>query len=132
MEQETKKTNKHMDDLHFEHKVWTRQLEFSKDEIAFFKERAGEISQRYTDLDVLKKLEHFQNQFIIQHNEIDEFLHVIHLHEDSFVAEVEKNPVAVDHRLFHDHGDERKRFEMFVKLYGELKVEFMNYLRQWM
>jgi hypothetical protein len=132
MEQEMKKTQKHMDDLHFEHKVWTRQLEFSKDEIMFFKERAGEISQRYTDKEVLKRLEHFQNQFIIQENEIDEFLHVIRLHEDSFVKEVEKNSVAIDHRFFNDHGDERDRFDMFVKLYGELKTEFMNYLRKWM
>ena len=132
MEQELKKSQKHMDDLHFEHKVWTRQLEFSKDEIEFFKERAGEISQHYTDKEVLIKLEHFQNQFIIQENEIDEFLHVIRLHEDSFVAEVEKNPVAIDHRFFNDHSDERDRFDMFVKLYTELKNEFMNYLRKWM
>lgn len=132
MEKEMKKTQKHMDDLHFEHTVWTRQLEFSRGEIEFFKERAGEISQRYTDKDVLKRLEHFQNQFIIQHNEIDEFLHLIRLHEDSFVGEVEKNPVAVDHRLFNDHGDERERFDTFVKLYGELKSDFMTYLRRWM
>lgn len=81
---------------------------------------------------MLKKLEHFQNQFIIQRNEIDEFLHAIGLHEDSFVQEVEKNPVAVDHRLFNDHTDERDRFDMFVKLYGELKTDFMDYLRKWM
>lgn len=132
MEKVKKGAKKHMDDLHFEHKVWTRQLEFSKDEIQFFKDRAGEISQRYTDKDVLKRLEYFQNQFIIQRNEIDEFLHAIRIHEDSFKVEVDKNPVAVDHRLFNDHGDERDRFDMFVKLYSELKTDFMTYLRRWM
>ena len=132
MEKDLKREKKHMDDLHFEHIVWTRQLEFSKDEIQFFKERAGEISQRYTDKDVLKRLEYFQNQFIIQRNEIDEFLHAIRIHEDSFVDEVAKNPVAVDRRLFNDHADERDRFDIFVKLYGELKTDFMTYLRRWM
>ena len=132
IEKEKTAPRKHMDDLHFEHKVWTRQLEFSKEEIDFFKDRAGEISQRYTDKDVLVKLEQFQNRFIIQRNEIDEFLHVIRLHEDAFVDDVKDNPVASDHRLFKDHGDERDRFDVFVKLYTELKKEFMEYLRKWM
>lgn len=132
MEKTLKPKRKHMDDLHFEHKVWTRQLEFSKDELEIFKNRAGEISQRYTDQDILKRLEYFQNQFIIQRNEIDEFLHVIGEEEREFERSATDNPTAVDHRLFDDHVAERERYETFVKLYSELKQDFMGYLRKWM
>lgn len=128
----TKQAKKHIDDLHFEHEVWSNQLEFCKDEIEFFKKRLGEVSVRYTDKDILKRLEHFQNQFIIQRDEIDRFLHDIHVHEDALANEAKENPVASDHRLMNDHAVERERFEIFNKLYLELKSEYFDYLRKWM
>lgn len=126
------KTRKHIDDLHFEHKVWKNQLNFCKDEIEFFKNRLGEISQRYTDKDILKRLEHFQNQFIIQRDEIDRFLHDINVHEDHLAHEAKEHPVATDHILFKDHPDERDRFDTFNDLYAELKKDYITYLRRWM
>ncbi|NNC82348.1 MAG: hypothetical protein HKN79_02125 [Flavobacteriales bacterium] len=126
------KTKKHIDDLHFEHKVWKNQLEFCKGEIEFFKNRLEEISQRYTDTDILKQLEQFQNQFIIQRDEIDRFLHDINVHEDALAKEAMDHPVATDRVLLNDHPAERDRFETFNKLYSELKSEYMDYLRKWM
>ncbi|NND93971.1 MAG: hypothetical protein HKN45_03845 [Flavobacteriales bacterium] len=126
------KERKHIDDLHFEHNVWKNQLNFCKDELEFFKRRLEEISQRYTDEDILKRLEHFQNQFIIQRDEIDRFLHDINVHEDHLAKEAMENPVATDHLLMHDHPAERERFDTFNDLYSELKKEYMTYLRRWM
>ena len=126
------KTKKHIDDLHFEHKVWKNQLEFCKGELEFFKHRLEEISQRYTDKDILKRLEHFQNQFIIQRDEIDRFLHDINVHEDALAKEAIEHPVATDHILMKDHPNERERFDTFNQLYAELKNDYINYLRKWM
>jgi len=121
-----------MDDLHFEHMVWKRQLEFSKEELEFFKRRLQEVSVRYSDSDIKKQVEHFQNQFIIQRDEIDRFLHDITIHEDALAREAKEHPIAVDHRLLNDHPKERDRFETFQKLYSELKKQYMDYLRKYM
>ena len=132
MKGEAKKRKLHMDDLHFEHMVWKRQLEFSKEELEFFKRRLQEVSVRYSDSDIKKQVEHFQNQFIIQRDEIDRFLHDITIHEDALAREAKEHPIAVDHRLLNDHPKERDRFETFQKLYSELKKEYMDYLRKYM
>jgi hypothetical protein len=46
--------------------------------------------------------------------------------------EAQKNLTAVEHRFFGDHGGLRDRMETFVKLYNELKNEYMRYLSKYM
>ena len=61
-------------DLFFEHKQWRRELFFWEDEIKSFKNRLSELVVRWTDKKMLAKLEHYQNQFIIQENIINKLL----------------------------------------------------------
>ncbi|MFT4568448.1 MAG: hypothetical protein ACI9FN_003417 [Saprospiraceae bacterium] len=76
-----KKKAIYIDDLHFEHKLWKSQLEFQRDELKVFTHRLEEVVVRWTDKDVLSKVEHFQNVFI-RHNEvIDTLIHDINEHE---------------------------------------------------
>lgn len=130
--QKTKEKPKHIDSLHFEHEVWNKRMEFYKIELEFFTKRLEEVVQRYTDKEVLKGIEHFQNQFIIQRDVIDRFLHDVNELEQGLIDEVKRNPVAVDHRLLKDHPEERDRYKTFIKLYDELKHEFLDFLRKWM
>lgn len=125
-----KKQTKKIDELHFEHKVWMNQFEFCKGELAFFNERLEEIARKNTSTEVMKEVGHFQNQFVIQRNEIDIFMHNIILHEDALVKEVKDNPVATDKRQMNDHPEERDRFDTFNKLYFDMKKEFMEFLRK--
>lgn len=129
---ETKEKPKHIETLHFEHEVWRKRMEFYTIELQFFTERLEEVVSRYTNKEVLKGIEHFQNQFIIQRDLIDRFTHDIKMHEEALVKEVNSNPVAVDHRLLEDHPEERDRYNTFIKLYDELKNEFFDFLRKWM
>lgn len=128
----TKEPQKHLDVLHFEHETWGKQLDFYKDELNSFKNRLGEISERYTDSEVLAQLEHFQNQFILQQEVIDTLNHEINVHEDTIMGEAKENMTAVNRRLFDDHGDLRDKMETFVKLYNELKNKYMRYLSKYM
>ena len=123
---------KHLEDLHFEHLAWVRQFDFCKGELEFYKERLGEVTQRNTDKDILREVEHFQNQFTVQRDVIDRFLHTINLHEDALEQDASEQPVASDHRLHHDHAAEREQFETFERLYTELRKDFMEHLRRWM
>jgi len=129
---ENKEKPKHIEALHFEHEVWKKRMEFYKIELKFFTERLEEIVSRYTDQEVLKGIEHFQNQFILQRDVLDVFVHDIKMHEQELVDEVNSNPVAVDHRLLEDHPEKRAGYMTFIKLYDELKLEFMDFLSKWM
>ena len=128
----TKVRKEHMDVLHFEHERWTKQLSFYKDELLTYNHRLEEIVVRYNGRGVMTELESFQNKFIRQNEIIDILKHDIHEHEIVLAKDFIANPVASDHRLFNYHDGLRDRMEVFVKLYNELKLEFMRYLSKYM
>lgn len=129
----TEKTAKvHLDDLHFEHTLWVNELKFMREELAFFKRRLEEIAARYTDSDVLKELEHFQNQFFIQEQAVHDLIHDIKHHEKAMSQYANEHPVALDHVLFNDHTPIRSRMETTREIMNDLKREYQAYLRKWM
>ncbi|MEZ4720677.1 MAG: hypothetical protein R2813_02240 [Flavobacteriales bacterium] len=122
----------HIDDLHFEHQRWVKELKFYKDELPVFKSRLEEIASRYTDSEVLKELEHFQNQLYIHNNAIDELIHDINGHESEIAKYAESHPVAIDHVLFQDHAPLRDKIETNRRMVADLKQDFYKYLAKWM
>jgi len=122
----------HIDDLHFEHQQWLRELRFYKEELDFFRARLEEIVVRYTSKEVMMDLEHFQNQFYIDGNVIDTLIHDINEHEHVLANYAEKHPVAIDHVLFDDHGPLRDRIERNRELMNEMKKEYLRFLAKWM
>jgi len=121
-----------MVDLHFEHEMWLNALSFYKEELKIFENRLGEVSGKNTDRDMKAKVEHFQNQFIREHEVIDILKHDINAHEQTLVQYAKDHPVAIDHVYFDNHTGLEGRMEMFKKLWMELRKEFMLFLRDWM
>ncbi len=70
-------------DLYFEHKLWKRELFFWEDELKSFKKRLTELIERWEEKDLLAQLEHYQNQFLIHENKINELQDDIDIHEIS-------------------------------------------------
>ena len=125
-----KKKAIYIDDLHFEHKLWKSQLEFQRDELKVFTHRLEEVVVRWTDMDVLSKVEHFQNVFI-RHNEvIDTLIHDINEHEHKLSNRAEANPVAIDHVHFDDHTEFRGRIESQMKIYDDMKKGYLRFLTE--
>jgi NAD-dependent SIR2 family protein deacetylase len=85
-------------DQHQIHQDWLSRLQFYKEEIYILKERLQEITSKNSSKEALAKAEHFQNQFIVQRNNIDELVHSIKVHEDKIVQEIEKMPPALDRK----------------------------------
>jgi hypothetical protein len=77
-------------------------------------------------------VEHFQNQFIIQRNHIDELAHQIKANENTLVKEIEQNPVAVDHRKVDSHDAENDFMDFFEKNFATPRAEFNQFLSKWM
>lgn len=126
----------YLSDLHFDHKIWTNTLHFYKQELGIYDGYLMEVATRWTDKDVKAELEHFQNQFYIQNNELDTLIHDIKLHEEELVKFAKDHEVAIDHIYFDDHaqkhGATQERVDTFVKIYEELKTDFKGFLAKYL
>ncbi len=118
--------------LHEENKDWMNDLLFYRDEIAIMKNRLGEITKKNTSKEILAQVEHFQNQFILQADTIDNLKHEINLNNDAISHEIQKNDVALERRRMEDHAVLREKVIYFRKIFSFLKTEFNVFLSKWM
>jgi hypothetical protein len=44
----------------------------------------------------------------------------------------QENTVAIDHRLFADHQEERKNMQTFERLFADYKREFYEFVGTWL
>lgn len=122
---------KYIAEKHEDHIKWTKELEFYAQELDYFKNQLGDLSSKNTANEIKQEVEKFQNQFIIQKNEIDILNHSINAEEDLLVENVKDNIVAVDHRKVVDNVALRDRVETFVQLFKEMKEEFNEFLAKY-
>jgi hypothetical protein len=114
--------------LHEEHKQWLNNLNFYKDEIAIMQNRIAEIAAKNSSKEVLANVEHFQNQLIVQKEQMDILSHEIKLHEQSLEKEVNKNETAIDHRKFPSHPEEAEKIKTFDTMFDLLRKELNVFL----
>lgn len=123
---------KHIDELHFEHNVWIKSMQFYYDELRTFESRLEELVTRNTKTEVTSQIEHFQNQFIRNKEVSEEIISKCKDHDKFLANQAKDHPIAIDHVLFADHTKLRDEVETFEKIYIDLKKEFMTFLRKWM
>jgi len=115
-------------DLHFEHKSWTSELVFQKDELHIFEKRLEDVVIQYQEKNILKRVEYFQNQFI-RHNEVIDILkHKINIHEQELNNYDKNYAVDVNNKSFKNHSMVKEKMETQQHLYKDLKTEFMRFL----
>lgn len=119
-------------DLHFEHKLWKSELEFWNDELKSFKNRLAELVTRWTDKDVLAKLEHYQNEFLLHEGVIEDMEETIEEHEMSISGHSEANYESMDVAMVKNHLELRKKMETQRQIYADLKKEFFKFLSKYM
>lgn len=113
---------------HSEHTEWQNKLAFYKDEVKVMQNRLEEISGKNTATEIRKEIEHFQNQFIIQNDNIRSISHHILAEEKKLQAGITRNPIAVDHRKAEDHVAERNMVTAFENNFNQLRKEFNAFL----
>lgn len=114
--------------LHFEHEQWRRELFFWEDELKTFKNRLSELVERYTAKEVLVKLEHYQNQFILHGGKIDDLLEDIEKHESQISGHSIEGKAVLDTVLVKKHLEFRNLIETQRQLYVDLKKDFFRFL----
>lgn len=114
--------------LHAEHREWLNKIDFYYDDLKIMRHRLEEVAARNTNKSLMAQVEHYQNQFVIQRNELDEMKHAINQSETSIAENVAQNGTAVNRRSVADDQSMRERMSQFEKLFLQLRVELMSFL----
>ena len=117
---------------HEEHTEWLSKLAFYKDELPILQKRIEEVLRKNTSKDVASKVEHFQNQLLIQADNISKIQHHINHEENTIQNSIKDNPIASDHRNTEDHLEERQMVESFEKHFIELRDDLNTFISRWM
>jgi len=115
-------------DIHRSNREWLNLIQFYRDEIKIMENRMAEIASNNTGKEVLSRLEHFQNQAIIQKAHLDDLQGEITRLEDNITDEVKKNQTASDHRRHESPEKIKNEMDTFQNLFYPLREEFKEYL----
>ena len=90
-----------------------------------------EVVSKNTGHSVLAEAEKFQNQFIVQNDNIDHIRHFINVEENKIEKIVNANPVAVDHRKIEHSEVQKDLIDNFEKNFKQLRIDFNAYIAKW-
>ncbi len=119
-------------ELHDEHKIWLAKLLFYQDELVIMAGRIAEVEKKNSGDEVLAFVDHFQNQLVLQKEQIDILKHDIKSHELFLQGAIIKNPDLLDEEKFSDHDAHRESMEFIEKNFNELRAELIQFLSRWM
>ncbi|MBL7718748.1 MAG: hypothetical protein JNL72_07925 [Flavipsychrobacter sp.] len=115
------------------HNQWLRSLQFYKNELQFLKGRLTEIGGKNTGDEVLRQVEHFENQFKVQADNIDRLSHDIRLNIQEAGRQLQQSSAGyVDSNLITRHEQLDDAFLTGEKTINELRQEFNRFSATWM
>jgi hypothetical protein len=114
-----------------EHGSWLKKLEEFKDEIQVMERRLAEVAARKTDFEARQGIEHFQNQFVVQRNNIDEARHRVHAHEDAVARHVVPEQGLEGPHDGSEHDGIRSEMNGLLKVWEELSSDFNKFFQKW-
>jgi predicted small metal-binding protein len=115
-----------------EHQEWLKSLDFYKEDIHILENRLTEISTKNTTFEARQGIEHFQNQFLVQRNNIDELRHKIKEHISTYGKKTELVEELVENEKLAEHENLKDEYLSFEKVIKDLRQEFNIYLAKWM
>ena len=117
--------------LHSEITEWKSNVELIRSEISIFQKQLGGVVRKNSLEEVLKGVEHFQNQFIRQLEVSDELFHELKA-ADRKLARTADTGTDSEFIFAEDNTNLRDSVETYNKLFLELKNEFHLFLEKWM
>ena len=118
-------------ELHADITEWKSSVGLVRSEIEIFQKQLEEIVTKNSHEEVLKGVEHFQNQFIRQLEVSDELLHDLHIVDRQLAEDA---AIGDDDDLIYDteNASVKDRVETYNELFLDLKREFHTFLEKWM
>jgi len=114
-------------DLNFDHELWDNEMKFYRNELEIFEHRLEQDVVRLSDREGLRELEHFQNQFIRQNEVLDILNKKVRKNRKNIARNSVDGVVPTNHELMINYKSLRDEFEVFEKIYYNLKVKFLAF-----
>jgi hypothetical protein len=118
--------------LSTEHSGWIKALDFYNDDLNVLEKRLLEVSNKNSSQEAREGIEHFQNQFMIQRQNISNLKHEINFHVKEFGNEFTEKAHKQDTELLSKHLVLQEKQEQFEKFMNSLRREFNEFLSKWM
>lgn len=117
-----------LEQYHHENLTWLRSIDFFKQENSFLKNRLAEVVDGTTDKSFLAQAEHFQNQFIIKDEFLDELRHDVNEQERDLSAKFHHQSFSTDPDMRERQQQLRGQMQYLEKEFTNLRYEFNYYL----
>ncbi len=115
------------------HTDWLRALDFYKQEIKILKKRLTDIAGKNSHHDVMVDIEHFENQFDIQAENIHRLAHDLKSNVKMIASEARNSGAGyIDGMLLDKHNELGQRYETEEKTVNELRQSFNLFAAAWM
>ena len=122
----------HISRMSNEQNDWQRGLDFYKDEIKIHAHRLSDVSGMYESKAELKpSVEHFQNQFIVQRNNIDQLSRDLSALESKISAETLEMAQHINATTLAEHDIIRERYTGLEKTINDLRHEHNIFLAKY-
>jgi len=122
----------HISRMNNEQSDWQRGLEFYKQELQIHANRLSDVSGMYESKEELKpNVEHFQNQFIVQRNNIDQLSHDLGSFEKKVSSETQEMAQHIHSETLTEHDLLRDRFTTLEKTINDLRHEHNKFLAKY-
>ena len=128
---ETQSAQKYLQELHTENIQYLSELALAKDEIKTYINRLSEVVSANTGKEVLAEVEHFQNQIIVQRNNLEELSHGIYEHIHHVVEDSRVHAGRVAQPLVEEHGQKKDEFQSLMHVIKGLRSEFNHFIAKW-
>lgn len=119
---------------HVELLEWLMALDFYKNELRFWRKHLSHVVVSNTNKDILREAEHFQNQVIIQVDQIDLLHHDVKQFENKLDEEFESVSKGgkFSQQIVDVEASLRERMKTFEHIYVDLKHDYYSFLRKYM
>ncbi len=115
------------------HSDWLRGLDFYKEEITILKNRLTQVAGKNSHPEVMKQVEHYENQFEIQSENIHKLKHDIKSNIKITATEAKVSTAGyIDGVLLSHHFNLGQKFETEQKTVQELRQEFNQFAAEYM
>lgn len=111
-----------------EHAEWLNELSFHKDELVFFKKQLTDLAGKNTAMEIMKLVEHFENQFLVRSENIDILHHDINEHMGKIAKGLQEKTNQLLREEASHHKALKESYRTESKLFVDLKAEFNKFL----
>lgn len=116
--------------MEFEHEQCKTEIVFWKEQLQSFSIRLSELITRWANKEVLAQIGHYQKEFILHEDAIEELLEAIEAQEALVSAQRKAGTLGVDKQLSKKHIELRTQMEAQREIYTDLKNNFFRFLEK--